>query len=128
MTKLNRFEGQEVLATRITVTKTGDGLSEPLDMRPEEFHLGDEVFVLVRGEVTDVRHKPVKGTDGLARVHVVSANLGMVVDGSTGAALLEQVEADLAEKAEADERAAAEAAGVGSRVWEDDDDYYEEQE
>ncbi len=121
MAKLSNFEGSEVITARITITKAGDGLSEPLDLRPVELHTGEEVFVLLRGEVAEVRHKGVKGTDAMARVHVVATNLATLVDGETGAAILASIEADLAEKREADERAAEASAGI-QRIWDEDDE------
>lgn len=52
---LNDFEGQEVGRTTVQITNTGDGLSHAMAVEPQEFQVGDQVFMLVRTECTKVQ-------------------------------------------------------------------------
>lgn len=100
--ELGKFEGKKVAEARMTITKTGDGLSDAMHVDPVKLHHGDEVYVVIKGVVVDIRHPEAK--EGLARLHVVRAVEAVVVD------------ADLAEPQLAEQRdriaAAVEAAAV----------------
>lgn len=101
---LGKFEGKKVVEVRMTVTKTGDGLSDAMHVDPIKLHHGDEVYVVIKGVVVNIQHPEVKDGSGLARLHVVRAVEAVVVD------------ADLAEPQLAEQRdriaAAVEAAAV----------------
>lgn len=105
---LGEFEGHDVLGTSLKITNTGDGLSKAMATDPQMLHHGDEVCLVIRGEVVDVQFPPVKDTDGVQRKHVVKAGTVTIVD----EALVAEV---LAEQDEANLRAAEAAAGV-SRI------------
>ncbi len=57
-TGLPDFEGLLVVKSTAKVTNTGDGLSESRDLEPVPLHLGDEVWYIGRGFVTQVNHRP----------------------------------------------------------------------
>lgn len=78
--KLSRFDGRDVLRTTIAITNAGDGLSEAMAVDPRELHLGERVRVVLDCEVAKVRFDPIKGTDALARVHVLRAGDATIVD------------------------------------------------
>lgn len=123
MTTLNSFEGSEVVGTRIVVAKAGDGLSQALDMAPEELHTGDEVFLLLKGEITDVTFKPSKDApECRIRVHRFLTESGMLVDGDVGERIMEAQEASLAQWREQQRLAEEEAAGVQRMFPSDTDD------
>lgn len=75
MARLPDFESCEVDRSSIKVTKAGDGLSEPLALDPQALAHGEEIYLVIRGKVTQVIHKPSsrEEPDILTRVHVVEA-------------------------------------------------------
>ena len=73
--KLGKFEGRTVAAAKMTLTGTGDGLSQAMQIDPVVLHHGDEVYLVVKGVVADVRFPPVSGTESVARQHLVEATL-----------------------------------------------------
>lgn len=77
---LTPFDGRQVFATTVIITNAGDGLSDALEVDPEEYHHGDVVHVVLRCTVNKVRFDPVKDTEGLRRVHVFRAEEATVVD------------------------------------------------
>lgn len=79
---LPSFEGKQVVAAAVKITRAGDGLSEALKVAPEALHDGDEVWFVLKGEVTQVTHRRIAKAEGLlARVHVVEAREIVKVDG-----------------------------------------------
>ena len=103
--KLGKFEGREVLAARMSITATGDGLSDALDIDPQILHHGDEVFLVIKGVVADVQHPIVKGTEGVARKHVIRCVDAVPVPEELVGKVLD-------EHRERVRRAAEEAAGI----------------
>lgn len=89
---LRPFEGRPVIGTQIAVTNAGDGLSESLNVEPEELPLGITVYVVLECEVTQVRYREVKDTEALIRSHTLKAGTGTIVD----AGLVQDVLADQA--------------------------------
>jgi hypothetical protein len=77
---LEPFEGQDVIASRIQITKAGDGLSEALKVDPGAFPLGAEVYVVLKCHVGKVNHVEVKDTPALQRVHTFEAQAATIVD------------------------------------------------
>ena len=77
---LTPFEGRDVLATRVAITRAGDGLSKAMEIQPEELELGDTVFVLLECSVDKLRFEPLADTDALLRVHVLRAGTATMVD------------------------------------------------
>lgn len=55
---LSDFEGTPVVKSTIAIAKAGDGLSEALEINPQEMHVGDEGFFILRAGVRRVIHKP----------------------------------------------------------------------
>jgi hypothetical protein len=83
-TLLPAFEDAVVHKSTVRVVKTGDGLSEALDLEPQALHLGDEVCFVIRGKVSQVNHR--EGTDNaIVRQHTVEC---------TGIAPIDQGTAD----------------------------------
>jgi hypothetical protein len=70
------FDGREVVRATIEVTNAGDGLSAAMAVSPSALHMGDEVYVLIRGEVSKVSHKPLDPKDedsALVRIQTIKA-------------------------------------------------------
>lgn len=80
MAKLSKFEGREVLGVGLEIKNAAGGLNEALAVDPAEWRHGQQVDVVLRCEVVKVRHDEVKDTDGLRRVHVLSATEATVID------------------------------------------------
>jgi hypothetical protein len=78
---LGKFEGKRVIGAAMTITNTGDGLSDAMELDPMKLHHGDEVVMVVRGTVVDVRHPAAKEGKGVVRKHVVKASEAIVVQG-----------------------------------------------
>jgi len=72
---LDAFEGHQVVAAKLRVTRAGDGLSEALKLEPRALLVGEEVFFVLRGQVTQVNHRSASKDKGdlLVRVHTVEA-------------------------------------------------------
>lgn len=87
--KLGKFEGRTVAAAKMTLTGTGDGLSQAMQIDPVVLHHGDEVYLVVKGVVADVRFPPVSGTESVARQHVVRAVEASIVEPDLVEATLE---------------------------------------
>lgn len=115
--KLSPFDGCPVVRTAIAVTKAGDGLSEALKVDPQEYHVGDKVYVVLECEVAAVRFKPVdKDTpDVLVREHTLRAGTATMVDGDL-------VATQLAEQAERIQLAKEAAEGVARLPYEGNGD------
>lgn len=112
---LSSFDGLDVLRATIAVTGAGDGLSEAMKVDPQEFHHGEELYVVLKCEVAKVRFDPIKDTDALIRVHILKAGDATIVDkGLVGPLVAEQAERiRLAKEA---------AAGVRRLEFADDND------
>lgn len=71
---LPEFEGRAVVRSAVKITRAGDGLSEALKLEPTALHHRDEVFFVLRGQVTQINHRPAsREEDDLVRVHTVEA-------------------------------------------------------
>lgn len=91
MTALADYEGQPVAETAIRITKAGDGLSEGLSVEPAEYHIGDEVCIVLRTTCSKVIYEEVPKGDGeLRRVHTLATTKGYVVDVDDVADVLER--------------------------------------
>lgn len=110
---MSNFEGSEVIGARMVIAKAGEGLSNALDMKPVELHTGEEVYVLVKTEVTDVTFKPSKeAPETRVRVHRLLTSEAMIVDAEVGEQLMAAQEAELANWREAQRIEEEKAAGV----------------
>lgn len=87
--KLEPFEGTEVIAASIAITKAGDGLSDALSVEPEAFHLGERLYVVLECEVAKVRYSDVKDTGSLRREHTFEARGATLVDATLVADLVQ---------------------------------------
>lgn len=74
------FEGRDVVSMRVAITNAGDGLSDAMLVDPVELHIGDRVFVVLEGEVTNVKYVKVKDTDVLNRVQTIRAGVATLVE------------------------------------------------
>ena len=90
MGKLHRFEGRDVIGTRIAITRAGDGLSQALAIEPAELSIGDTVYVVLECTVSKVTHEPVKDTDSLTRVQTLQAGTATLVDKALVADVLQE--------------------------------------
>jgi hypothetical protein len=102
---LEPFEGTEVIAASIAITKAGDGLSEALSVAPQAFHLGEKLYVVLECDVAKIRYEDVKDTGSLRRQHTLEAKGATFVDASLVSDLVD------AQK-EAVQLAKEEAAGI----------------
>lgn len=101
---LNRFEGKDVMAATIAVTGAGDGLSEAMDVGPQEYHQGDTVYTVMEHVVSKVTYEDMPKMDGaLRRKHTFKTQHATVVDGQSVAAALAEHKRLVAIKRERDE-------------------------
>lgn len=81
---LGSFDDRDVIATKLIITNTGDGLSASMKLDPALLHLGQEVTFAVRGIVGKVRFEPVGDKDGdpdsqVVRVQIVKAGAVKII-------------------------------------------------
>jgi hypothetical protein len=69
---LPAFEGNPVASAALRITKTGDGLSEALELGPKLWHLDEEIFLVAKVKVTQVNHRVLKDGEPLSRVHTAT--------------------------------------------------------
>jgi hypothetical protein len=96
---LPECEQQPVNNATVRITNAGDGLSEALKVDPKALHLGQEVFYVLSGDVTQINH--VEKDDVLTRVHTVKASAITEVDGELASKLLTAAAEDLQAKKDA---------------------------
>lgn len=83
------FEGDEVVASSVKITKAGDGLSDALEIDPLVFHRGEEVFFVLRGKVRHVAFPPKKkGDSRVVRQHIIDCEDVAIVPEEAVAQLL----------------------------------------
>jgi hypothetical protein len=80
MAKLHKFEGREVIGTKVAISRAGDGLSQALAIEPEELTIGRTVYVVLECTVGPVTMEPVKDTDSLTRKHKLIAGTATLVE------------------------------------------------
>lgn len=98
--KLKKFEGHDVLETSIAVTNAGDGLSAALAVDPQEFQIGEKVYVVLETEVSKIRHEPLKDSPtNFRRVHILKAGNATTVDSQLVAGVLDEQRRKLEEAA-----------------------------
>ncbi|WP_375483263.1 hypothetical protein [uncultured Jatrophihabitans sp.] len=93
---LPQFEQQDVHGATVRITNAGDGLSEALKVEPKALHLGDEVFYVLAGDVSQINHVDKDGI--LTRVHTVKASQITAVDGELAGKLLAEAAEELQRK------------------------------
>jgi hypothetical protein len=91
---LPQFEGEDVAKAAVRITNAGDGLSEALKVQPKALNMHDEVFYVLRGEVSQVNHKTDKD-DLLTRLHTVKASEITEIDADTAQKMLQAAAEDL---------------------------------
>lgn len=81
-TTLEPFDGMPVVVSTVAITNAGDGLSDALSVRPQEWRIGDDVYLVLHARVAKVDFAPAtKDTpDLLARKHVFKAQTIAVTD------------------------------------------------
>jgi hypothetical protein len=94
---LPQFEGEEVAKAAVRITNAGDGLSEALKVQPKALNMHDEVYYILRGEVSQVNHKTDKD-DLLTRLHTIKASEITEVDPELAQKLLTEAAAELKRK------------------------------
>ena len=97
------FDMPDVVAMRVRITNSGDGLSEALKVAPRAMQHGEEVSFVLRGTVTNIALPADKDGD-ITVVYTVKASAITEVDQDTADKLLRLAAEEL-------ERARAEAAG-----------------
>lgn len=109
---LGTFEGEDVNAIRLILTKTGYGFQQSVKVAPTKLHRHQVVDLVVRAVVAEVRHPDTleKDTEGVDRVQVLECMAITIVDDVAVRKLIDKHLATLAKaKAEADK--AKELAG-----------------
>lgn len=101
------FEDETVQQSQIRVVGCGDGLSEALKIEPKALHLGEEIFLVLRGSVTQVNHRQKAGDEPVVRVHTIQTEAVTEIEAGLANKLLTQAALDL-------EKAKAEIAGQTS--------------
>jgi len=76
--ELPTFEGASVADSKVRITKAGDGLSESLALEPLALHMGTEASFCIRGTVSQIAHKTVKGK--VIRIHTIEVTEIAVMD------------------------------------------------
>lgn len=99
--QLPMFEDETVQQSQIRVVGAGDGLSEALKIDPKALHLGDEIFLVLRGSVTQVNHRQKEYGEPVVRVHTIQAGAVTEIEKKLAEKLLADA-ADALEKAKAD--------------------------
>ena len=107
---LHKFEGREVIATRIAVANAGDGLSAALAIEPQELTHGERVTVVLDTTVDRIHFEKVKDTDKLVRVQRLRAGTATIIDRTIVADILD-----------AQAKKIEEARGIQRLDFEDDD-------
>lgn len=79
-TKLGKVEGRDEVATKITITKAGDGLSAPLRVEPRAYRLGEDVYVVLKTTVGKVTHTDAQEGSGVVRQHTLDTTEATIVD------------------------------------------------
>lgn len=77
---LTKFEGRKVDAVGLEIRNAAGGLNESMKVDPVELHIDEEITVVLRCMVTKVRHDPLKDTDGLRRVHILTASDATIIE------------------------------------------------
>lgn len=110
------FEGTPVVQSAVAITRAGDGLSESLKIAPEALTHGQEVFYVLRGEVSQVNHVPVSAAaEALERKHTIVTQEITRVDAAEVQDFLRAAERRL-------QKARGEAAGISALPLGDDED------
>ncbi len=87
---LHKFEGRDVIGTKIKITGAGDGLSQALAVEPVELRSKETVYVVTECEVGSITFEPVKDTDAYTRIQQLRAGTATIVEKSLVAELLQQ--------------------------------------
>lgn len=88
---LYSFEGNPVTAVGVEIRNAAGGLNDALDIDKVVFHGGDTVFVLLRCDVVEIDHKPIKGDEGnWRRIHVMRATDATTTDSDEVAIAINQ--------------------------------------
>jgi len=90
MGKLRKFEGRDVIGTKVAVSNAGDGLSEALAIDPNELVIGATYYVVLECVCDRIAHIAVKDTTSLQRVQRLRAGTASLVDKELVADVLEE--------------------------------------
>jgi hypothetical protein len=75
------FEGNPVTAVGVEIRNAAGGLNEALEVDKIIYHGGDTVLVLLRCDVVEIDHKPIKGDESnWRRIHVMRATDATTTD------------------------------------------------
>lgn len=103
--QLTPFEGQDVRRASIEIPNAAGGLRDAMKIDPQEFHQGEEIYIVLKCVVQKVRFEPIDKADPSGdqnRVHVFNAEEATFVDADLVA---EHVAAQTERIARAKERA-----------------------
>lgn len=97
MTVLHKFEGRDVIGTKVAIRRAGDGLSKALAIEPQELTIGERVFVVMECEVGKVGFAPVKDTQSVTRDQDLIALTVALIDKDAVAEVLAATQAAIDE-------------------------------
>lgn len=116
--KLDPFEGIDVLAAGIEIPGAAGGLRDAMRIEPQQFHAAEKLYVVLECDVAKIRFDPIQSdgeTLGWRRVHVLAAQAATFVDGDLVKEAIESQKRKITLAAEA-------AAGIGRLAFADDDE------
>jgi len=76
---LNKFEGRDVVDTKVKITNSGDGLSAAMDIAPVELRLHQTVQVVLECDVSKITFEPASEGDGVVRIPTLKAGRATLV-------------------------------------------------
>lgn len=93
-TMLDDYDGRSVVRVNVAVTGAGDGLSAALAVTPRQFHLGEDVVLVMTGKVTKLGYvevDPGREDSALALVPTIKASGTTIAAPALAAKLVKDV-------------------------------------
>jgi hypothetical protein len=87
---IKQYGGADVVSQQIKVTNTGDGLSQAMQVEPDDFAIGQKRYVVMEVEVTEIGYKRIKDTEVLVEIPKMKALGATFIDGDLVAEHLEE--------------------------------------
>jgi hypothetical protein len=110
---LGKFEGRDVAAIKIIITKAGDGLSKAMAVEPKVLHQGDQGYLVLSYTTSKIRFDPSKGEEeSTDRVQILEATGATFADRDLVGEIIDQMAARVAEHEEKERIAKEQSRGV----------------
>ncbi len=85
---IKQYGGADVVSQQIKVTNTGDGLSNAMEVDPQDFQIGEKRYVVMETVVTKIGYEEIKDSDQLREVPTLKAGTATIVDSALVADVL----------------------------------------